>query len=149
MDDTCRYGFGTDVTLGFDAAIETLEQLLDDRGFRITTRLRMDEVLNECLEESFGRYQILGACNPLFARELFRSDTNIGLMMPCNLIVYEIENGHCRVMVKDPARIMDLIDSPVAIEASMKIKEQLEEIVEIIGKQKSPSLVSRMNPFRK
>jgi len=134
MSNPYRYGFGVKVAFGFDLVIEKIELFLDRRGFKVTTRLRMDDVLNYQLTASFGRYIILGVCNPEFARALFDADPNIGLLMPCNLIVYELENGGCQVMVKDPARIMDLMDDPVAIEAAIKIKEELEGVVEELDK---------------
>lgn len=130
MTRRCRYGFGTNVALGFDLTVNKVEELLNLRGFKITTKLRMDDVLNLNSPDSFGCYVILGACHQHYARPLFNADPNIGLMMPCNLIVYELQEGGCKVMIKDPLRVMDLIDSPLAIEASMKIKEQLEEIIE-------------------
>ena len=52
------------------------------------------------------------------------------MLMPCNIIVYELNNGIIRVMIKDPVRVMDLISHPVAIQAAIKVKEQMEEIVE-------------------
>ncbi len=133
MTKICRYGFGTRVPLGFDLTVNKVEEMLTLRGFTITNRLRMDDVLNVELSEFFGRYLIFGACNPQFARPLFNADPNIGLMMPSNLIIYELQEGGCKVMINDPARVMDLIDSPLAIEASMKINEQLEEIIEELG----------------
>ena len=148
MSIACRYGFGADVALEFDATIEKLEELLGNRGFNIATRLRMDDILKEETQESFGRYIIFGACNPEYAGALFKSDPNIGLMMPCNVVVYELKSGGCRVMIKDPVLVMDLSNSPLAIEASIKVKEQLEEIAEEIGNLGKPSLLSRMNPFR-
>ena len=72
--------------------------------------------------EQFGRYVILGACNPQFAKDLFNADVNIGLLIPCNIVVYERPEGGCKVMVKDPARIMDLIDSPYTIQTAIEIK---------------------------
>lgn len=93
MTKTCRYGFGTKVPLGFDLTVNKVEEMLNRRGFQITTRLRMDDILNVDRSESFGRYLIFGACNPHFARPLFNADPNIGLMMPCNLIIYELQEG--------------------------------------------------------
>ena len=148
MADTCRYGFGTKSALGFELLTEKLEEILNRRGFKIATRLRMDDVLNESLHDSFGRYIIYGACNPEYAKALFNTDPNIGLMMPCNVIVYELEQGGCKVMIKDPALIMEMINNPVAIEASIKVKQQMEEIVDEVIKLEKRSLASRLNPFR-
>jgi uncharacterized protein (DUF302 family) len=147
MTNICRYGFGTESALGFDLLTEKLEEILNRRGFNITTRLRMDDVLNETLPGSFGRYVILGACNPDYARALFNADPNVGLMMPCNVIVYELQEGGCKVMVKDPALLMDLINNPIAIEASIKVKQQMEEVIAEVLKLEKQSLASRLNPF--
>ena len=133
MSGTCRYGFGTEVTLGFDAAVEKVEALLNTHGFRVWTRLNVDEVMCSDMSDAFGRYVILGACNPDFAKMIFKADPNIGLLMPCNIIVYELPTGGCKVMIKDPLRIMDVLDVPEAIEAAINIKAQMEEIIEELG----------------
>ena len=147
MSSGCRYGFGTESALEFDLLTEELEKILIRRGFNIVTRLRMDEVLKNSLNDSFGRYVILGACHPEYARELFSADPDIGLMMPCNLVVYELESGGCRMMVKDQALVMELINNPVAIEASIKVKQQMEAVVEDVSNLGTKTLASRLNPF--
>ena len=133
MPGTCRYGFGTEVTLGYDAAVEKVEALLNNHGFKILTRLNVDEIMCSDMRDVFGRYVILGACNPSFAKMIFKADPDIGLLMPCNIIIYELPSGVCRVMIKDPLRIMDVLDVPEAIEAAIKIKEEMEEIIEELG----------------
>lgn len=135
MDD-CGYGFGCSIEMKFDDLLARVEELLDKRGFRVLTRLHLCDLLSEKDKENFGRYVILGACNREFAGHLFNADINIGLLMPCNIIIYELKSGGCKVMVKDPLNIMDLIKSPVAIETAMQIKEQLEEMVEELPKLK-------------
>ena len=133
MPGTCRYGFGKEVSYDFDVTVEKVETLLNNHGFKIWTRLQLDEIMCKDMHEVFGRYVIFGACNPAFAESIFRADSDIGLLMPCNIIVYELPTGGCRVMIKDPLRIMDMLDAPEAIEAAIKIKEQMEEIVEELG----------------
>jgi uncharacterized protein (DUF302 family) len=127
--------------------IEKLEEILSRRGFNISTRLRMDDVLKDRVNDSFGRYIIWGACNPEYAKALFTADPNIGLMMPCNVIIYELPEGGCKVMIKDPALVMDLIDKPLAIEASIEVKQQMEEVIEDVIKLEKQSLADRLNPF--
>ena len=133
MSVNCNYGFGCSVAFSFEGTLEKIEQLLDERGFRVHTQLKLHDIVENDTNCSFGRYIILGACNPKYAQQLFMSDPNIGLLMPCNIVVYELQSGGCRVMIKDPARIMDMISSPVAIEASIQIKELLEEVVEALS----------------
>ena len=130
MSKNCIYGFGTEIALDYDAVVKKIEQLLSRHGFQIYTRLELREIIGHVLDDHVGRYVILGACNPQFAKDLFLADPDIGMLMPCNLIVYELKEGFCRVMVKDPARIMDLISNPVAIQAAINVKEQMEQVIE-------------------
>ena len=82
MSEHCIYGFGTDIAMDFDAVIKTIEQLLNQRGFQIYTRLELREIVGKILDDHVGRYVILGACNPRFAKDLFLADPNIGMLVP-------------------------------------------------------------------
>lgn len=130
MPTDCSYGFGCDVDFGFDETIEKVQQLLEEKGFQIYTQLNLHEIVGDSCKHKFDRYIIIGACNPEFAKQLFMADPNIGLLMPCNIVIYEVPAGGCRVMVKDPALIMDVIKSPHAIETSINVKCLMEELVE-------------------
>ena len=130
MSVDCKYGFGCDVKVSFDDAKMKMEQLLKEKGFQVYTQLNLHEIVGTRCQDRFGRYVILGACNPDFAAQLFMSDPNIGLLMPCNIIIYEHQKGGCRIMIKDPVHIMDMITSPTAIETSINVKYLMEEIIE-------------------
>ena len=130
MPTDCSYGFGCEVDTGFEETLEKVEQRLQEKGFQIYTRLKLHDIIGSGNHNKFGRYIIIGACNPEFAQQLFTADPNIGLLMPCNVIIYELNSGGCRVMVKDPVRIMDMISSPVAIETAINIKCLMEEIID-------------------
>ena len=134
MPVDCSYGFGCEVGFGFDEAIEKVQQLLKEKGFQIYTRLNLHEIVGDAEHDKFGRYIIIGACNAEFARQLFNADPNIGLLMPCNIVIYELPSGGCKVMIKDPARVMDMISSPIAIETSINVKCLMEEIIEELQK---------------
>ena len=137
MSQNCKYGFGTEITVSFDDAIENIESLLQKHDFKIFTRLSLKDIVGDSEISNFGEYLILGACNAEFAKELFSADPDIGMLMPCNIIVYELDNQKIRIMIKDPLRIMDLIDNPAAIAAAMKVKEQMEEIIEELKNESS------------
>jgi len=130
MPKSCLYGFGKNVSLDFESAVARAELLLEKQGFQVYTRLTVQDIVGNTLRNVFGRYLVLGACNPNFARELFQAEPDIGLMIPCNIAIYELPEGGCRVMIKDPARIMDLMQNPIAIQASMEVKEKLEQIID-------------------
>jgi uncharacterized protein (DUF302 family) len=129
----CAYGFGANVATGFDETVGVVERLLEEHGFKIYTRLNIQDIVAESRCPTFGRYVIFGACNPQFARDLFSADPNIGLLMPCNVVIYERVEGGCAVMIKDPARNMDLINNPLAIQASIAVKEHMEQIAETLA----------------
>lgn len=135
MGKKCNYGFGTELSINFDDAISKVGQLLKKHGFNVYTQLNLQDILGDSIQDSLGRYLILGACNPEFAKDLFQVDPDIGMLMPCNIIIYELLDNKCRIMVKDPARIMDLMSHPVAIQAAIKVKEQLEQLVEELETQ--------------
>jgi len=130
MSQNCKYGFGTEISGSFDAIIEKMETLLQIHGFRIYTRLSLKDIVGDTKIGNLGEYLILGACNAEFAKELFSADPNIGMLMPCNIIVYELDNQKIKVMIKDPLQIMDLMDNPAAIAAAMKVKEKMEEFID-------------------
>ena len=134
MTNNCLYGFGTEIALSFDESLRRVETLLNNHNFHVFTRLELKDIVGGEGINDLGNYVILGACNTEFAKELFTADPDIGMLMPCNIIVYEPGNGMCRVMVKDPVRIMDLIRNPIAIQAAMKVKDQMEEIIEELEK---------------
>ena len=135
MPNRCSYGFGGNFSITYEEAMTRVEQLLSRHGFKVYTRLNLEEIVGDALRGKLGRYVILGACNSEFAKEIFQADSDIGLQIPCNIVIYELEGGKSRVMVKDPARFMDLISSPLAIQAAIKVKEQLEEVIEDLKKE--------------
>ena len=130
MSSKCNYGFGANVSIGFEEAVVKVERLLAMHGFKIYTHLNLQEIVGDSLQDKLGRYVILGACNPEFAKEFFVADPDIGLQIPCNIIIYERQGGRCRIMIKDPARIMDLIRNPIAIQAAIKVKDQMEQVID-------------------
>lgn len=130
MTENCRYGFGHQVALGFDEAIERVEELLKKHAFGIYSRIDMAEVFGSEQDLPFSRYLIIGACRPDFAARAFRADQNIGLLLPCNIIVYEELSGQVTVMAKDPVHMMDLLNVADAIEAAIKVKDQLEQLID-------------------
>ena len=129
MPTDCRYGFGTRIEIGFDDAISRIESLLKDHGFGVYSRINMKDVFGPEQDLPFRHYLIIGACRPDFAIHAFRADHNVGLLLPCNIVVYEELSGQVVVMVKDPVHMMDLLNVPDAIEAAIKVKAQLEELM--------------------
>jgi uncharacterized protein (DUF302 family) len=120
-----RYGFGTPVRLGFDEAIRTTTGFLQDEGFGVLTTIDLQRTLQEKIGVDRGRYVILGACNPRLANRALDAEPEIGLLLPCNVIVYEHE-GRTTVSFMDAAAALGFVGNaaldPVGAEAGERLR---------------------------
>lgn len=124
-----RYGYGREVPYGFDEARARVEEALKAEGFGILTEIRVDEKLREKLGvEGYPRYSILGACNPQLAHRALELEPELGLLLPCNVIVYE-HGGRTRVAAMNPLAALGLVGNPaleeVAREADARLRRAL------------------------
>lgn len=94
-------GLKRTLAIGFDAALEQVTEALKQEGFGVLTRIDVRETLQAKLGVPFRRYQILGACNPPLAHRALTADLDAGVMLPCNVVVYE-EDDHAVVLAIDP-----------------------------------------------
>src|SRR5512146_96617 len=91
-------------TATYDDVLARLPDLLKEEGFGVLTRIDVKETMKQKIGADFRRYQILGACNPQIAHEVLSKDLEIGTMLPCNVVVYEGDDGHAVVLAIDPAK---------------------------------------------
>ena len=89
------------LTLGFDAAVERLPEALKTEGFGVLTQIDIRNTLQAKLGVDFRRYQIFGACNPPLAHRALTAELDVGVMLPCNVVIYE-EDDHAVVLAIDP-----------------------------------------------
>lgn len=101
-----EYGFSRTVDAAFDDAVELTRDALKNEGFGVLSEIRLNEKLKEKLGVDFRRYVILGACNPQLAYKALQEDVNIGLLLPCNVIVYEAEDASKSVVSVVDAKAM-------------------------------------------
>jgi uncharacterized protein (DUF302 family) len=130
MQQACPYGFGKTVELDYESALAKVIGLFREQGFGILFQVDMRETLRQEAGVDFRRYMILGVSHFRLASRAFGADTNIGLLLPCNVVVYEEAGGRSTVMATDPAHLMDLVRAPEAIEVAIEIKAELEALVE-------------------
>lgn len=129
-----KYGFSRQVDLPFEAAVEKVTEELKNEGFGVLTEIRLDQKLHEKLGVSFRKYIILGACNPPLAHKAVQNEINIGLLLPCNVIVYEgDQEGKSMVAAVDANAMMSVVgDSPamkeIATEANTRLQKALESV---------------------
>jgi len=116
----------------FDEAIEVVTDALKEEGFGVLTRIDVAETLKTKIGADFRPYVILGACNPVLANHALSADDNIGLMLPCNVVVASTDGG-AEVAFVRPHAMMDIADAPairdVADEAQAKLERALEAVV--------------------
>ena len=126
------YYFNKTVAMSFDEAISKVTEELKKEGFGILTEIDVTETLKKKLNVDFHKYRILGACNPPFAYRALQAEPRIGTMLPCNVIVQEIESGDVEVTAVDPLSSMQAIENkalqPIAEEIQAKLKKVIDQL---------------------
>ena len=129
MEQTA-YGFTKEVGYSFDEAIEKVTAGLKAEGFGILTEIDVKETLKKKLDVDFRPYKILGACNPSFAYKSLQAEEQIGLMLPCNVIVYVNDNGGTVVSCIDPIASMQAVKNKNLKEIAETVRNKLKKVIE-------------------
>lgn len=114
----------------FDEALARVPEALKTEGFGILTEIDIQSTLKQKLGVEFRRYKILGACNPPLAHQALSSEVEIGLMLPCNVVVYEADDGQVVVAAIDPTQTMAAIGNPELTELAETVKDKLARALE-------------------
>ena len=126
------YYFNKTVDMNFDEAISKVTEELKKEGFGILTEIDVTATLKKKLNVDFHKYRILGACNPPFAYRALQAEPKIGTMLPCNVIVQELESGKIEVAAVDPLSSMQAIQNkalqPIAEEIQAKLKKVIDQL---------------------
>lgn len=123
-----RYGTSKEVALPFEQAVEKVTEELKKEGFGVLTTIDVKETLKKKLNVDVPRYIILGACNPPFAHKALQVEEEIGLLLPCNVIVYEKE-GRTRVSVFDPMIMSVIIENNDMVPVALEVKARLDRVI--------------------
>ncbi len=120
-----QLGFQCKLSVPYEEALEKVTQALKTEGFGVLTSIDVQKTMKEKLNADFGKYAILGVCNPPLAHQALTARPEIGLLLPCNVIVYE-EDAQAVVSIIDPLSMMNFIQDPgldaVAQEAYARLK---------------------------
>ncbi len=122
------YGFSTALRISFVDAIAKVTEALKREGFGVLTDIDVQSTLKSKLNLDMRPYRILGACNPPFAHRAIMAEPDIGLLLPCNVLVREEENGTVTVAFMDPEAVLDLVDKPEMKEIAMEVKARLVRV---------------------
>ena len=127
--DRKRYGIGKSVPLPYDQAVDRVRAALQEQGFGVLTEIDVRATLKKKLDVDFKKYVILGACNPPLAWQGFQAEPDIGLLLPCNVVVYEEDAEQSRVAVLDPLVQLGITGrkdiEPLAREARKRLERAL------------------------
>ena len=125
MQET-RYGMRVDLPVSYEEAIEKATAALKSEGFGVLTTIDVKQTMKQKLDKDFRKYVILGACNPPIAYQALSAETEIGLLLPCNLIVYETEPGRSAVAAVAPlvtlGRVGNEALGPLGAEVDRKLR---------------------------
>ena len=126
------YGIALTLDLPFDDVVAEVRGALADQGFGIVTEIDMQATLKAKLGEDMERYLILGACNPPLAHKALQAEPDIGLLLPCNVVVRQEADDRITVGFIDPQIMVDLIDKPevreVADDAKMRLQRARDSL---------------------
>lgn len=126
-----KYGYKRKVPLSFDDTVSKTKVELSKEGFGVLTEIDVKATLKKKLDVEYENYLILGACNPPFALRALESEKEIGLFLPCNVIVFE-ENGQTFVSAILPTLAMSVVENPalslIAVEVEAKLKKVVDSL---------------------
>jgi len=114
--------------LTYDEALVRVPQALKTEGFGVLTTIDIASTLKAKLDVDFRRYTILGACNPALAHKALGVMLEVGVMLPCNVVVYERDGGGANVVAIDPAQTMAAQD-PRLVEIAAEVRQRLERVI--------------------
>ncbi len=127
-----RYGFTTTVTGDFEQVVDRVTQALKNESFGVLTTIDAAATLKAKLGVDMPRYLILGACNPGFAHRALQADPDIGLLLPCNVVVRDAGGGRVVVGFMDPLPVLGLVDAPQVQELGAQVRDALQRVCEAL-----------------
>lgn len=138
-----RYGFERTLgRIGLEEAERRVTDALKAEGFGVLTRIDVKETLKKKLDVDFRPYVILGACNPPLAKRALDAEPQIGLLLPCNVVVQEDEDGEVVVSIADPKAMFTVVDNPAVAPIASEVEVRLRRVLE--GLERGPRAARQM-----
>lgn len=124
-----NYGYSRTLDVPYSEAVRRAHEALKAEGFGVLCEIDIKEKLKEKLDVDFRNYVILGACNPALAHQSLQEEINIGLLLPCNVIVYE-QDGRSVVSAVDAARMLSVVGNPKLESMASQVNEKLFRVID-------------------
>ncbi len=125
------YGFSKKVNSSYEKTVEKVTDELKKEGFGVLTTIDVKDTLKKKLDVDFKKYVILGACNPPFAHKALQAEEQIGLLLPCNVVVYE-EGEQSVVAAFDPMTMFRVLENDNVKPIAEEVKQRLERVIEAV-----------------
>lgn len=126
------YGFHVTVAGGFDEVIEKVTEALKTEGFGVLTTINVKAALKEKINVDRRPYTILGACNPVLANQAINAEPDIGLLLPCNVLVREEDDGSVTVAFMDPKAVLGLVERDDVAPLAEEVRGKLEKVRDLL-----------------
>ena len=127
-----NYYFSKTIDRSFEDAITRVTEELKKEGFGVLTEIDVKATLKKKLDVDFRNYRILGACNPPFAYQALQAEPHIGLMLPCNVVVQEADNGKTLVSAIDPIASMQAVENESLGKVAEQVRAKLQKVMESV-----------------
>ena len=129
------YGFSIKTGRSMDEAVTDVTAALKEQGFGVLTEIDVQATLKAKLDLDRRPYRILGACNPALASQALEADPDIGLLLPCNVVVRQEEDGSVTVAFMDPVAVLNLVDQPGVEELATEVRGRLQQVMQVLQDQ--------------
>ena len=126
------FGIQKTLDLGFDETLAKVPEALKSQGFGVLTEIDVQATLRKKLDVDFRRYRILGACNPPFAHQALLHSLDVGMLLPCNVIIYETDAGKTVVSAVDPIQTMAAHGDPALRPLAEQVRQKLQRVIDAL-----------------
>ena len=134
MGDVREYAFTAVVNTSYENAVSNIAEALKEEGFGVLTEIDVKATLKKKLDVDFRKYVILGACNPPYAHRTLQTDLDVGLLLPCNVIVYERDDKKAYVSAINPVSALEVIKNEELRKIANEVSEKLKRVVDRVSK---------------
>ncbi len=132
--NTLSYGFETTLPdVSYDDAVQRVTAALQEEGFGVLTEIDVKATLKKKIDADFRRYLILGACNPHLAHRALQAESQLGLLLPCNVVVQEADGGGSVVSIVDPKAMFQMVENPALGPVAEEVAQKLRRVLAALG----------------
>jgi uncharacterized protein (DUF302 family) len=135
MEKIKKYAFTTVLDTSYEEAVSKITDALKEEGFGVLTEIDVKATLKKKLGLDFRKYVILGACNPPYAHRTLQADLDVGLLLPCNVIVYETDDKKAYISAINPVSALEVIKNEELRKIAEEVSEKLKRVVNKVSHQ--------------